>query len=142
MSLLPWLVLTAGIGLPELVHLEVGAYVAPRFDVHARLTAPLLQPALGAGVRFHAGRIDSGRPPRWSATGALDVTLNPAHPAVFSRGEQLGFAAYPMIGAQHLSDTGFVGRLEVGAILELEDRSGFPRVGGGPGIRLAVGLAF
>lgn len=137
--MLPRLVLAAGIGLPELVHVEVGSYVIPRLDVHARASAPLLQPEVGVGVRGHFGPADSGVAPSWAFTAAFDVSMNPTWPHVYEQGERLGLALWPMVGGEHLADSGFLARIEVGAILGVEERDGRPSFGGGPNLRVALG---
>jgi hypothetical protein len=140
--MLPHLVLTAGIGFPELVHLEVGGYAVPRLDLHLRAALPLLQPEIGVGVRGHFGPAEPGAAPRWAFTAAFDVSVNPTYLRVYEGGERLGMAFWPMAGGEYLAKSGFVARLEVGAVLGLESRDGVPTPGGGPNARLSLGWAW
>lgn len=140
--MLPMLVLTAGIGLPELLHAEVGTYVVPRVDLHVRAGFPLLQPAVGVGARGHFGPAEADLAPRWAFTTAFDVSINPVDRQFYEHGETMGFAMWPMVGGELLTDSGFVARIEAGAVLGFEDRSGDVRLGGGPNVRVSLGKAW
>lgn len=140
--MLPQLVLTAGLGFPALVHGEIGRFVHPNLDVHATAAAPLLQPAVGLGLRGSFGPHDVEDAPHDAFTAALDLTVNPANPVLYSGGERLGILVWPMVGYGRVATSGFVVRAEVGALVGLERGTSAVEVTGGPAARVAIGYAW
>ncbi len=86
--------ITAGIGFPEIVHVELGFYVTPRVEVEARYGNVLLNSLVGVGVHGFLLGDSADRPPEnallVSGQAMINPTLSPS--TVRSGGDVL--AAY------------------------------------------------
>lgn len=66
-----------GVGFPELLRVEVGAFVTDRVSLEVRAGLPLLNPAVGLGATGYFFGQAEGRPPRHALLGSVEVRLNP-----------------------------------------------------------------
>lgn len=131
----------AGLGLPELLHAEVGWFASPRLSVEVHGGFPVLNPLAGVGVTgWLLGRPGADRPPRHSLTVSGRLRLNVLYPTMLSsRGERLGSTLEPLVGYGLLTDGGFVLRADVGALVYLDEHDG---LAAGPVALATAGYAF
>ena len=130
----------AGIGLPELLHIEAGAFVLDRLSVDARFGFVVFNALAGVGATWHfLGDAPAGRPPRHALLAEAQARLNVDEwpPVLSGGGERIGGLGGLATGYAFLADVGFLFRARAGVLL-LED-DGFAA---GPDFRLSVGWAF
>lgn len=133
------LFLAAGVGLPELAHLEVGYFVLDQLSVEVRGGTPVFNPMVGVGATYALGAAREGRPPRHAALFAAQAMLNPTLGQLTfeSAGERLAATLGLYAGYGFISDAGFFLRVLGG---------GFFYWGAGlavgPNATVAIGWAF
>jgi hypothetical protein len=134
----PAVYVTAGIGMPALLHAEVGFLPHPRVAVEARASWVVLNPVVGfavdgavwtstGGARGHAVTA--------TAEAMLNPTLSPVRLA--SGGDTLGAYVGIYAGYRWMAESGFTARVQAGAILY--DDGGFAA---GPNGTVGLGWAF
>lgn len=126
---------SAGLGFPELLHVEGGAWLSPRVDLGLRASYTLLAPLVGIqadGVLL--GSTASGTP-RHGLLLSGRAQLNPLPPIrLRSGGDRLGSALTLEVGYQYLGSRGLLLRAGAGAILAVEEG-----LTGGPVASLSLG---
>ncbi|MCA9546080.1 MAG: hypothetical protein KC613_16865 [Myxococcales bacterium] len=130
----------AGVGIPELVHAEAGWFVAPRVSLEVHGGFPILSPLAGVGVTgWLLGQAEGG-PPRHSLTVSGRARVNVLYPLMIrSKGERLGPVLEPLLGYGLVTDGGFLLRVDVGALVYLDEHHG---LAGGPQGLVTLGYAF
>jgi hypothetical protein len=111
----------AGVGLPELAHLELGTFLGSRVSVEATVAwAGVYGPRYGAGVFYTFGSAQGPRPPRHGLLVGARLMLDSG--ATFnSQGDDLSsYGAIP-VGYSFLSDRGFFFRATVCAVVVREE---------------------
>lgn len=131
----------AGIGLPDLLHVEVGYFALPRLTVEVHGGFPILSPLVGVGVTgWLLGETDAHRPPTHSLTVSGRLRLNVLYPTMTrSKGERLGPIFEPLIGYGLLTRRHFLLRVDAGALVYLDEHDG---LAGGPQALVTAGYAF
>jgi hypothetical protein len=131
----------AGVGLPELLHAEVGWFAQPRLSVEIHGGFPILNPLVGLGVTgWLLGQSNEHRPATHSLTVSGRLRLNALYPTMLkTRGERLGPVLEPLIGYGLLTENHFLLRVDVGALLYVDEHDG---LSGGPQAVLTLGYAF
>ena len=120
--------LAAGVGFPELVHVEAGCMLSPRVDVAAHFGSVLFNPELGLQADVFLLGPPSSQPPRHALLLSASAMINPTPPlGLRSGGERLGAYFGFYAGYAYQATSGFLFRAEGGALLY--DESG-PAVGG------------
>ena len=130
-----------GIGLPELLHARLGAYVTPRVSVELYGAPVIFNWLVGAGATgYLLGQTDGDHPPRHAmivrGTAAFNPTLRPLT-IRGNGGETIGAAAFVQGGYGYTAHSGFSLRAYGGAVLYLEDT-----LAGGPAFAVSVGWRF
>ena len=133
----PRIELSAGVGLPELVHVEAGLGVSPRWTIEARAASTVFNPEVGLGVSAYLLGLADRVPPKHALLIHGSALMNPRMLSLQSEGDQL--AAYVNIAAGYAlhADSGFYFRALLGALL-YED-SGFAA---GPNATVGAGWWF
>lgn len=133
----PRVQLTAGVGLPELLHAEVGGWLSPRLSVEARYGNVVLNHEVGVGVDW-AAWLPSGSPRGHALLVSGQAMVNPtATFSLRSGGDRLGAYGAVYGGWRWVSEAGFVARAHAGVLLY--DDGGFAA---GPNGIVGVGWAF
>lgn len=131
---------TAGVGLPELLHAEGGVFVLPRLSLGAHVGWVILNPEVGLEVTgYLLGTPVAGRPPRHALTLQAQGMVNPAQRplSLNSGGDRLAAYAGAYVGYAWTADVGFALRVHAGAVLYAE--GGFAA---GPNGTVALGWVF
>lgn len=133
--------LTAGFGLPSLLHAEVGYLVAPRVTVEARYAHVIFNTMVGLGASGHLlGDAGPRGLPRHGLIVSGYAMVNPTlgELTIFGNGgELLGAALDLLVGYELVTRGGFTLRAQVGALLYHDN--GFA---GGPNFTLGLGYTF
>lgn len=131
---------TAGVGLPELLHAEAGVFVLPRLAVGAHVGWVILNPEVGLEVTgYLLGSQAAGRPPRHALTLQGQAMVNPAQRpfSLVGGGDRLAAYAGAYAGYAWTADVGFALRVQAGALLYADN--GFAA---GPNGTVALGWVF
>jgi hypothetical protein len=126
----------AGVGLPELLHLGVGARVSPRWTVEVRYGNVVFNSLVGVGATGALFGDASAGPPRHAllVDGRLMVNPTLGRFQLTGGGETIGAAAFLHSGYAFQGDNGFLFRARVGALFYEDD--GFAA---GPNFTVAAG---
>src|SRR5690349_11620978 len=110
------LFVAGGIGLPELVHLEVGYFVLDQLSVEVRAGTPVFNPMVGVGATYALGAPREGRPPRHAALFAAQAMINPTLGGLtlVSGGERIAATVGLYAGYGFIADIGFYLRVLAG----------------------------
>jgi hypothetical protein len=113
----PRVELSAGVGLPELLHVEAGLGVSPRWTVEARAASTVFNPEVGLGVSAYLLGHSDRAPPTHALLIHGSALLNPRMLSLRSGGDRL--AAYLNVAGGYAlhADSGFYFRALVGALL-------------------------
>lgn len=130
--------LAGGVGIPELVHAEVGGFPHPRVAVEAQVGWTLFNPMVGLGVEG-AVWTSTGGTEGHAFTAMVEGRLNPTvEPlSITSYGETLAASAGAYAGYRWMGEEGLFVRVRAGAIFYKDN--GF---GAGPNVTAGVGYAF
>lgn len=133
------LFIAGGVGLPELVHVEVGYFVLKQLSVEVRGGTPVFNPMVGVGATYALGAAREGRPPRHAALFAAQAMINPTlgQLTFVSGGERLAATLGLYAGYGFISDAGFFLRVLAGGFLYWETGLAI-----GPNATVALGWAF
>lgn len=131
----------AGVGVPELVHLELGYFPSPRLSVEVHGGFPILSPLVGLGVTgWLLGETTARRPPTHSLTVSGRARINVLYPTMGrTRGERLGPVIEPLVGYGLLTRRHFLLRVDAGALVYLDAHDG---LAAGPQALVTLGYAF
>lgn len=112
-----------GVGLPELLHAEIGAFVTDRVSVQLVGGVPLFNPLVGVGASWLAlGAENGGRPPSHAFVLTGEWRVNPRRPiSLVSAGDRLGSALGLYGGYSYVADAGLLVRVQGGPIFIWED---------------------
>ncbi len=108
----------AGVGLLPLVHVEVGAFVAPRIVVEVMTGTYIFNLLVGVGGEVHL--LGEGDQPRHALTLGGHVLANPflsVSEWIDPGAEAIGFGGDLLIGWRFLTDGGFLLRANTGVLL-------------------------
>jgi len=140
----------AGIGLVELAHLELGAFVGPRVSVEGMVAWDGVNGGrYGGGAYYTFGHAQGRRPPRHGLLVGARLMLD-ADAAFESHGDDLSSYGVIPVGYSFLSDGGFFLRATVGLAVVRERTVPDPKVSlvehhwraAGPLFTVGAGFAF
>jgi hypothetical protein len=133
---------SGGIGLGELIHAEVGAYLPGGLSVDLTGGWLIFNPLVGVGVTKAFGHAERARPDRHAFLLNGKLRLNPSLGALRltgDGGETVGATAEAYAGYGFQADGGFLLRVFGGAVV-------YPVSGGGveagPNVYLSLGASF
>ncbi len=112
-------VFSAGLGLPDLLHAEVGLFVHPRAVLEVSSAIVVFNVLTGIGAEMHF--LGEGAQPRHALTLGAHMLVNPllAPGDWFTAGggETIGIGADMLVGYRFLSDAGFFFRARGGVLV-------------------------
>jgi hypothetical protein len=129
----PGLSVSAGVGLPELLHVDVGYFVTERWQVDARWANVLFNPMVGVGATRWLGFGEST--PRHAMLVSAQAMVNPTS-GFASSGDQIGAAVGGSVGYGFMSAAGFSVRALAGGLGYWDDG-----LAGGPNVTVSLGWA-
>ena len=127
-----------GVGLPELLHAQLGYFVTPKVTLEARYANAVFNPVVGLGATYRMGRSLDGQPPRHALLLSGHLMANPTRMTLVSSGDTIGAYARPAVGYGFSARGGFTFRAEAAALVTVESEG----IGLGPDVSLGVGWAF
>jgi hypothetical protein len=131
---------SVGVGIPELLHAELGYFPTGRLSLEAQFKSVVFNTMVGVGATGHLlGQAAPGRPPRHSLLASGSILVNPTlgELRLESGGDVIaaGMAAY--VGYGFLAESGFLFRGLVGTLFYEDDGLAL-----GPVVTVAAGWAF
>ena len=133
-------VVEVGVGLPELTHVRLGAFVSPRVAAQLYVSNVIFNWLTGVSVAGHIlGEARPNGPPRHAVLALGTLAFNPLADPIRIRGggETIVAAALLDAGYALTTDSGFTFHATVGVIAYVEDT-----LAAGPNFSLSVGWKF
>jgi len=127
----------AGIGVPEILHVEVGFYPVPGLSIDASVGVVIFNILGGFGATYNVEFSDGALRECFTMSGRARINLIDEPLTLRSGGERLGGTIDALAGYSAVTPSGLFGRVRLGAVFYDED--GFTA---GPLLLAGVGWQF